>query len=169
MSKKRIEEVISETLRGDAQKNALDFITYLRANEIEIPLDGPDNNFWDATYKGEGMCVINIQIHDGHSSFDTFIQKLPETWANWPDGKKGDEYVDFPVDERTKEIVWANVRPHDSTCYGECSPGSRKRILGREFDNLCKCALGIYNPDTETVDCMKKIMGGLKSDILKNI
>ena len=33
MSVKRIEDVINEVLKGESQKNALDFIAYLNANE----------------------------------------------------------------------------------------------------------------------------------------
>ena len=34
MSKKKIEDVINETLKDEAQKNALDFIGFLRTNGI---------------------------------------------------------------------------------------------------------------------------------------
>jgi len=163
MSNRKIEDVINDVLTGDAQRNALDFITYLRTNDVT--LDDSDNYFWNGVYKGEGLCVINIAIYDDHSSFDIFIKDLPNTWKNWPDGKKSDKCVDLPVDERTKEIVWANVRPHDPTCHGKCSPGSSKKILGKEYDNLCSSALGLYDPDTETVDCMKRIISARKNDI----
>jgi len=147
MSKKLIEDVINETLEGEARANALDFITYLRANEIEIPINEPDNYFWDATNKGEGMCVINIQILDDGVSFDTFIQKLPASWETGED-----------IDERTKEIVWANIRPCDPTCGGSCSPGSPATVCGKEFDGLCTSRLGFYAPNAETVACMKEII-----------
>jgi hypothetical protein len=154
--KQTIEDIIREKLTGDVQKNALDFVAYLRANEIEIPPNEPDGDFWNASYKGEGVCVINLPaVYENHVGFDTFINDLPDAWKNSPD-----------MDERTKEIVWANVRPHDPTCHGKCSPGSRKIIFGKVFDNLCGSFLGIYSPNAETVDCMKKIIGGLKSDIL---
>jgi len=170
VSEKIIEDVIRETLIGDEQKNALDFVSYLRVNEIEIPPNKPGGDFWNAGYKGRGICVINLPaVYDDHNGFDTFINDLPHAWDNLSDGGKGDGVAGFPVHERTKEIIWANVRPHDLTCHGKCSPGSTKMIFGKKFDNLCSSFLGIYSPDAETVDCMKKIVGGLKSDILKNI
>ena len=156
-----------ETFKGDEQKNALDFVSYLRANEIEIPPNEPGGDFWNASYKGKGICVINLPVvYDDHNGFDTFINDLPDAWENLSDGEQNNESVDFPVDERTKEIIWANVRPHDPTCHGKCSPGSSKIIIGKKFENLCGSFLGIYSPDTETVDCMKKIIRGLKNDML---
>ncbi|MCL2701542.1 MAG: hypothetical protein FWE88_07595 [Phycisphaerae bacterium] len=167
MSKKKIEDVANDVLKDDAQRNALEFIAYLRANEVT--LNDSDNGFWDATYKGEGLCVINIATYDDHSSFDTFIKDLPNAWKMCSDGKKSDECSAFFADERTKEIIWANIRPHDPTCHGACRPGSRRIILGKVFENLCSSALGIYGPDAETVNCMKKIVNGLQSDILQKV
>ena len=96
MSAKTIEDVIRETLTGDAQKNALDFIAYLRANEIEIPVNAPYNFFWDAEYRSEGTCIMNVEISDEGSSFDTFIQKLPDAWVDWPDDEQSYSYVNPP-------------------------------------------------------------------------
>ena len=153
MPKRKIEDVINEKLKGDAQKNALDFVTHLRANEIA--LDDSDNYFWNASYKSKGLCVINIAIYEDHSSLDIFINELPEAW----------ECGDYPADERTRAIIWANVRPCDPTCNGKCSPGSSKIIFGKQFDNLCGSFLGIYDPDAETVDCMTRIIDGLINEI----
>ena len=153
---RKIEDVANEILKGDVQSNVLDFVGYLRANDIA--LDDSKNYFWNAVYKDKGLCVINISVSDEYGMcFDTFINDLPSAWETAPDSVE--------IDERTKEILWANVRPHDPTCHGKCSPGSSKIIFGKAFDNLCSSFLGIYNPDAETVNCMKKIMSGLKNDI----
>ena len=149
MSKRRIEDVVNEALKDDAQRNALDFVAHLKT--IGVTLDDSDNYFWNAVYKGKGMCVINVDTE--HTSFDIFVNDFPVAWENGP------------VDERTKEIVWANVRPHDPTCHGKCSPGSRKVIFGKTFDNLCRSFLGIYTPDAKTTACTIKLMDGLKNDI----
>ena len=155
----KIEDVANATLKGDMQRNVLDFVDYLRANDVM--LDDSKNYFWNAVYKDKGLCVINISVSDEYGMcFDTFINNLPIAWKNSSDSAK--------IDERTKEIILANLRPHDPTCHGKCSPGSNKVIFGKIFDNLCSSFLGIYNPDTETVDCMKKIIGGLKADIDNN-
>ncbi|MCL2641473.1 MAG: hypothetical protein FWD53_11545 [Phycisphaerales bacterium] len=58
MSKKRIEDVINGILMGDAQKNARDFVAFLRSNDVT--LNDSDNSFWNAVYHGKGLCVINI-------------------------------------------------------------------------------------------------------------
>jgi len=73
------------------------------------------------------------------------------------------------IHEHTKKILWANVRPCEITGCGDCSPGISKMLFGKEFSNLCKCFLGIYDPDAETFACMKKMFDGIKSDILINV
>jgi len=157
MVKRRIEEVISDVLRDEARKNALEFIAYLRANNIMI--EDSDNYFWHPTYRAKGLCTINVEINDDGASLDTFINDLPGAWiASANSGEC--------VDERTKEIIWANLRPCEITGCGDCSPGISKIILGKEFNNLCGSFLGIYDPDAETIECMKKIIDGLKSEIL---
>ena len=153
MSMKRIEDVINDVLKGEAQTNALEFIAYLRA--VDAVIGDSDNYFWHPTYKGKELCAINIEINDDGASFDTFVNSLPIAWTAEGSG----EHVD--VDERTKEIVWANVRPCEITNCGGCSPGISINILGKQFNNLCGSFLGIYAPDAETVECMKKIVDGL--------
>jgi len=161
---KKIEEAITGVLKGEAQKNALEFVDYLKSNGFVF--HDSDNYFWHPTYKNKELCVINVEINDdGTSSFDTMWSLLPSAWENWSDG----ENMECPVDERTKEIIWANVRPCEITDCGDCSPGICKIILGKEFKNLCGCFLGIYAPDAETVDCMKKLVDGIKNDIDKNV
>ena len=144
---KTIEDIIRELLKGDEQKNALDFVAHLRVSGIEIPRHAPDSYFWNPEYKGEGMCVLNITSDENGHYFDVFIQNLPDTWVTGE-----------TIDQRTKEIVWANIRRCDPTCHSKCSPGSRATICGKEFDGLCSSRLGIYSPNAETVECMKKII-----------
>lgn len=50
MSNKRIEVVISDVLKEDAQKNALDFVAYLRANEIPFE---ESENYWEVKRKSK--------------------------------------------------------------------------------------------------------------------
>ena len=165
MSTRKIEDIINEILTGDIHRNALDFAAYLRVNDVS--LDDSDNNFWNGVYKDKGVCCINIYVSDKHGMcFDIFMEP-PRSWITSLDGEINNENMISSVDERTKKIVWANIRPCDPTCGGGCSL-KRIGILGKEFENVCKSILGIYNPNAETVDCMKRIIDGLKSDILVN-
>ncbi|MCL2546449.1 MAG: hypothetical protein FWE06_04555 [Oscillospiraceae bacterium] len=155
----KIEDIINEVLMGEARKNALDFVEYLQTNGAQF--SDSDNFFWNPTFNEKALFTINIAIYnDGAASFDTFINILPSAWEN--------ESAAALEDERTKEILWANVRPCVITDCKNCSPGYEKIILGKEFNNLCGCFLGIYGPDAETFTCMKKIFDGIKSDIIEN-
>ena len=157
MSIKRIEDAIKQHLTGEAQKNALDFTAHLRAKDAVI--NDSDNYFWHPKYKGTELCIINIEVGETGSSLDTFINSWPSAWENQPGA------AEPSIDDRVKEILWANVRPCEPDCNCRQSPGIRKVIFGKEFNNLCRSFLGIYNPDADTVDCMKKIVDGLASDV----
>ena len=90
------------------------------------------------------------------------------TWVNWNDGGKNDNNVDFLVDERIKEIAWANLRTCVTDCGRACKPGRCKKVLGKEFNNLCVSALMFDSPDIETLECVKKMVDARINDILKN-
>ncbi|MCL2364097.1 MAG: hypothetical protein FWC71_05485 [Defluviitaleaceae bacterium] len=151
-----IEKAINDHLKGEAQENAQDFIAYLQANGVAF--HESDNGFWHPTYKGKNLFTLNVEVSDnGDASFDALINDLPSTWE--------DESVS--INERTKEIIWKNVRPCEITDCGDCSPGITKNIFGKVFNNLCGSFLGIYNPDAETYNCLKQLFDGLKDDIDK--
>jgi len=153
MSKKRIEDAINEAYKvdKDAQKNALEFVNYLQANDVEF--EESDSYFWHPKYKGNEVFTINLELNEDGlgASLDTFVNLLPSNSDSWS--------------EREKEVIWANVRPCEINGCGDCSPGITKVIIGKEFNNLCGSFLGIYDPNAETVECMKKLFDGIKCDI----
>ena len=116
MSKKRIEEVISETLKDGAQKNALDFVRFLR--EKEIPLEESDN-YWEVKYRDKGICFMWIDGTDNK----------PGPWTIWSNG----DYDNFLVDDHIKELAWANINPCGS-CGEACSPGSSKMVFEKKYE-----------------------------------
>lgn len=166
MSKQRIEDVINNVLNNDSQKYALDFVAYLRANEIPL---GESENYWEVKYKGKCVCFIFINGTDEKPGpWTIWSNQESGIWAAWADGDSGVEQESFPVDERTKEVAWANVN-YCASCGSNCSPGKRKTILGKEFDNVCSSAVAFTNPDSEALDCAKKMVDIRKSEILKTI
>jgi hypothetical protein len=165
MPNKRIEDVINDLLKGDAQKNALDFVAHLRASEI--PLEESEN-YWEVKYQDESVCFLFITgADDAPGPWTVWSDQAPGTWAAWPDGEHSGEYVDFPIDGRIWEIAWANVNPCGG-CGGDCSPGMRKIVLGKAFDNLCKSTMAFTDPDAEALDCAKKMIDIRIGDILRN-
>ena len=163
---RKIEDAIMDVLKGDAQKNALDFVAYLRENEI--PLEESDN-LWSVQYKDEYMCFILIDGSDNAPGpWTIWSEQVPGTWVTWSDDDCGGEYVDFPLDDHIKEIALANINICGS-CGGSCSPGRRKRVLGKEFDNVCNSAIAFTNPDAAALECAKRMIDARKDDINKNI
>ena len=142
MSDKSIENTINEVLSGDTKKNALEFAAFIKANDLTT--GGEDGA---VTYKGEDVCYIHIDGQD----------EMPGPWTIWPMGDYDSEHKDVPMDDRMKQIAWDNANACAS-CGGECSPGSRKIIFGKEFDNMCGAVMAFTNPDAETLECVKKLL-----------
>ncbi|MCL2081100.1 MAG: hypothetical protein FWH16_03265 [Oscillospiraceae bacterium] len=153
MSNIKIRGIINEFLKSDTQKNALDFIGYLDANEMTA---GGEHGA--VSYKGKCVCYMYI---DGS-------EEKPGPWTIWTEGDYSGEHDDVPMDGRMKEIAWANVNICGS-CGGKCSPGSRKVIFGKEFDNVCNAVMAFYVPDAAALECVKKIFEIKKREILKGL
>ena len=171
MSKKRIEDVICDVFIGDTQKNALDFIAFMRANEMPPPDEPEYENCWDIMLKNEVVCFVHLVSANENNTkaLTIFSDQVPGTWITWSDNENNGEYIDVPVDEHIKKIAWENVKNCSEDCGGDCKPGRRKRVLGKEFDHLCASALLFENPDSEALECVKEMVLARKHDILKNV
>lgn len=164
MPKRNIEEVICDVLTGNAQKNALDFVAYLRAHEIPIE---KAETYWDIQYKGHTVCFLWV---DGSCSlpgpWTIWSAQEPGTWATWPEKEHSGTHGEVPVDNHTQEVAWANVN-FCTDCGGGCAPGKRKVILGRAFDTVCSSTMAFTNPDADALACAKKMVDIRKDDILR--
>ena len=133
---------IRSILSGDALKRALDFAEHLKANDMHYT-----GNHCEIHYKDKCACYIYLdqscQVHG--------------PWTIWTEGKYTSEHENVPMDKRMKEIAWANV----STCLNcgnSCNPGHCETIFGKDFNNVCNAILRFRNPDTETLECVKKLL-----------
>ena len=152
---KKIEDVFAEVLTGDVLKNALDFAEFLSTNGI-IQADQHAMHYKD-------KCVCYLATRDERHS-----------WSVWTEGDYSREHKVFPIDERTKEIAWANVMKCGNCDGAACSPGKTKIIFGKEFANICNAdnvnmTFVFTNPDTETLDCVKKLILMRKNIIVSHI
>ena len=162
MLEQGIEQNIVEILSGDAQKNALEFVAYLRANEMLFERGKgywEDKYYWMIKYKNEYVCFILINGCEDKTE--------PEGWIIWSDESEN-WFAAFPLDEYMKEIAWKNV-DFCGNCGGDCNPGTHKTIFGKEFYNVCRTTMKFMNPDAEAMKCVKKIVEIRKNDILKNL
>ena len=130
-------------------KNALDFAAYIRTNEMVA-----GGNHGEVCYKDKCICYMHL---DG-------TEQEPGPWTIWTDGDYGRERADVPIDKHTKEIAWAHVN-FCADCGGSCSPGKRKVIFGKEFDNVCSADMAFYVPDAEALECVKKLLDMRKHEI----
>ena len=156
----RIEHHIRKLLTGEAQANALDFATHLRANDM--PIVRCKNSYWKdkcawtAKYRGEYVFFILL---NGSPAQD---KTEPEGWVVWTEDRDTKWYEDAPIDERMKEIAWRHV--DFGTCGSENSP--RKIIFGKEFEPVCGSTFRFNNPGGESLECAKKMAKLRMNDIL---
>ena len=152
---KKIEDIIKSTLNGDAQKNALELIAHITANDFTITMnDENDESGW--VVPNLGFIMINGS------------EEFPGPWTMWMEVNNIGEHSELPIDEHIKEFAWANIAPCGS-CGGDCSPGITSKIFGKVFENTCQSNLMFTNPDAEAVDRIKKIVDIRKNDIAKII
>ena len=136
----KFEAKINDVLTGDTLKNALDFAAFLSANEMIV-------NGAEVSHDDMVVCYMHI---DGKA-------ELPGPWTIWTDGDYSSEPEDFTVDEHLKEIARANVNKC-ADCGAGCSPGKCKVIFGKEIDNVCGASMAFNNPDTATLECVKRLL-----------
>jgi len=138
----KIEDDLTAALSGADQKNALDFIAYMKANGMMTHAEHTSA----FEYKGEWVCIVCIIPIDGVPGWTIFDNPLTS------------KFDDFPVDEHLKEFAWAHVNICTS-CGGSAGcgsqPGRNKTILGKEFANVCTSDVAFWSPDA---DALSKIM-----------
>lgn len=169
MSEQRIEDAIKEKLSGDAQKNASDFVAYMRENEMTPEWNG---GIWICGYQNKPVCVVYVSGDE----------QMPGPWTIWhsgydskytpddiPAGEDADKIGlnDLTADEPLKEIAWAHINICGSCGCGR-QPGRRTSVFGKEFDNVCTSTLAFTNPDAETLTYVKKLAALMKRGYLKN-
>ena len=157
MPKQTIESHIKETLAGDTRKNALDFVAFLLANEMQFERgEGywKDKLYWCIKHENESVCYLLLNSP----------KENLKPWTIWSDDSGSNCFEDCSLDEYMKEIAWDNV-DFCGNCGGDCSPGTRKVVFGKEFNNVCRAAMRFTNPDAETVECMKKLVEIRKNHI----
>jgi len=140
-----LEDVIRKSLTGEAQARALDFAAHLRAHGIQ--LDTGDS-YWEVKFDDADICHLWV---DGS-------ENMPGPWTIWSCGELGAwGRGDCPVDERTRDIVWAHVN-FCANCGGGCNPGTTKTVLGKVFDEVCSSTLAYTNPDANALARAKEMV-----------
>ena len=136
------EGFVNDVLSGETLKTALDFMVFLKENEM---VAGGEHG--EISYKNKCVCYMHL---DG-------VEQAPGPWTIWTEGDYSNEHDGFPIDDCIKEIAWAHVN-HCAKCGGSCSPGTNKIIFGKEFTNVCSADMAFHNPDIATLECVKKLL-----------
>ena len=163
MLKITMEDAMNKAFTDEKLKNALDFAAHLRT--LNLPIKEFDKEektyFFDIEYKGLVLCYAHIS----KKSMRIFSSQVPCSWFYWSDGEGSFEYAEPVVDDDIKKAAWKKVRKCNS-CGCKNAPGRRKRVLGKNFDNVCVSALGFRMP-TASVDweCIKQMVTAMKNDI----
>lgn len=151
----QIENYIEENLTDEARQTAMEFVNYLRTNELEFV---KDNGYWkDKIYyliKCRNECVCFIAINDPDE---------PENlWTIWSDDST--VYEDSSVEEEIKNIAWQYV----DLCgnCGSCGGGKNKIVFGKSFERVCGCTFRVDNPKAGDLPFLKKMVDLRKNDIL---
>jgi len=153
MSEQTVKDEINEFLMGETLKNALDFMEFLKENEMIA-----GGHHGEVSYKNNSMCFLDI----GSGS------EFPHPWTIYIEGDYNAIYEDTLINKRIKEIAWDNVHSCGS-CSG-CQPGKTISLFGKEFKNVCcNAELAFYKPDTEALECVKKLLEMRKRKILEKI
>jgi hypothetical protein len=141
-----LKSLIKDSLNGDMLENALDFTAFLEKNDMF---------FKDSAVSFQNEVVCYMHIDSG--------EEEPSPWTIWTEGNYSHEIEGVSIDEHTKEIAWKHVNICASC--GDCSPGKRKVIFGKEFDNVCNADMAFYCPDAKTLECVKKLLQMRKNNI----
>ena len=152
-----IEEAITQELIGDNQKKTLDFVSFLRTNEMEFHRgDGywANQYYWSVRYMGKDVCYILV-----NGTGEEKDSAPLAVWSETSDSSDGAWYENNPLDERMRKIAWENV----DFC-AKCSPGSpcyggvRKTVFGKEFNGVCRCTFRFDNPGDDELECLRNLI-----------
>jgi hypothetical protein len=125
-----IEAHVLETLTGDVQSLALDFIAFLRMQDMQFERSTTDywadKRYWYIKFHNEfvGFILIN-----GYGCVGDETE--PEGWIFWSDNYISEFFAMFSLDTHTKEIAWQHVD------FGTCGGRISVELFGKKFHPVC--------------------------------
>ena len=139
-----IEDKINERLSGGAQKNALDFAAFLRANDMSLER-GIGFDGWNVYAKKTQIAMLAV---DGEKNEFRIVLHIS--------GHGGEA-----ADDDLREFTWAHVVPCPQGCGGPefCEESQNRRtILGKEYESTCQSPLAFFNLDAEELKKAEKLI-----------
>jgi len=159
MTVKRIEDFIGEVLTGNAHEYALAFVSHLQASDMLIErftYHGEDTLHWEVRFQGKIVCYILLDAEN-------------VGWTIMPDNSSTGRFAEYSIDDAMKETAWQNLNICNDGRCGGCSQGTgaRRKVFGKEIDNVCGMAYNFTNPDAMALKLAIKMMDIRKSDIIQ--
>lgn len=143
-AKPQIEAAIGKVLDGDALKNALGIVAYLRENRMNPAWSAA--NVWKVSYKTYTVCFLRVYgVTEYHG-----LQA--GTWHIIP--FIGD-YEASAISDECKEMVWEKKRTclNCGRCCLELQSGFKK-----EYDYACEKSIVFTNPTAGETAFVKKLI-----------
>jgi len=182
--KPKIADIISDLLDGEDLEIALEFISYLTDNKINV--QWTNANTWKAVKKGVTVCYIKAGI-ENKSDNPFYVKLINEndfgkgSWVINPhipglDGYPHVTDIKIPAgyeeifnNKKIFNIICSKVRPC-SNCGNlkKCAPGINVNFWGKKLDNRCKFfGIPFLDPDSEELECVKLLINTFRK--FKNI
>ena len=161
----KIEDHVRTALSGDLQKNALDYIAYMKENGITLDSnlpyspDTPDGKVYYYNFGSDNGLFIVLVIEPGERGWTVCIGSTNNNLT----GSEYQSRAKFPADEKVKEFAWEHTRicQHFRTNGKECGcgnqPGMYITLFGKEIDNNCNGNIEINNPSGEALEMTKRL------------
>jgi len=155
-----IEDRIRNKIKGDSLENALNFVAFLRENEIWLDYNASESGYggWNGAVGG----IVGNSI--GYVTFNGDIGGVgPWTfWLNSCDFEGSDS-----ADDEFRNAIWSFASPCGkcNENWEKCMGSGKKTILGKEFKNQCHSPLMFTNPNVKTLESIKKFLMYLRPEI----
>ena len=148
MMTNQIEDYIKESLIDEAKALALEFVDFLRNNNIEFYNDNSccwkDKIYYWLKFKGE--CVAFIAIKDP--------DEPKNLWTVWSNDSTA--FSNDIMDDEIKNNAWNHI---DFCAHcGSCNGGKNKIIFGKEFNGVCGCTFRVDNPQRSDLPFLKEMV-----------
>ncbi len=153
---KNIEAIIIEKLDSHFQKAALEFVSFLRENELKFLRDRGywrDKIYFQVQYQEDCVCYIAMKDPDEKGI----------SWTVWSDNMAPVSLTDNELEDELKQTAWEHV-DFCGNC-GSCGGGRKKTIFGKEFDRVCGCTFRFDDPGTKELAFMKKMVELKKKEL----
>jgi len=153
LSKPKVEDVITALLKNETQKDALEFVDYVKS--FKMTPQWASANSWAVNYKSKRVCYIKVSetsTGDGR-------------WIVRPSVEYSDSLAFYCQTEGLTDRMLKNV--HYCCACGKCAPGKPVEFFGVALQNVCCSPIDFefHNPDAAALDCARKMIMYRRNEI----